>query len=530
MERHLSALEITASLTGLIIHVESMTDSSVVTEVADVSPQPLPDTFPHKDVEEEKVQEDTSAPTDTPITSLTSTEESKVEDPLPPHPSEVIYNDSSDSDDDLPASLPPSTSTSSVPHPPFHSLEEAIELEEKQDREYAVPHLSSISFDTPVASAPATPSALSPSNPPPPFTCDPTLVLIPDIHHFARSHLPLLYPKISLTLAAPNTPLHVRLDALSACVDLSRDPLHLPHLISEGVVDELLLNAGWADEEVRRRATQALFHIVGRKEGREYTLDHGLIARVPNLLIDQSVDVRVLGCEVLERVVSVDVGVLLDVPQSAAAGDAASVLTFLIRRLQQDTQPRVHIRLLRCIRLALRKKDGLIIARYNGFTRILHKAIQQLQGPPVGLLEELGRTLAAVAGEEEGKVEMVEEQLQVPLLEWMQHEDVGVRLNAATALTHATVGVAMKHAVVKGGGVDVCVTRILTVETDIAVLTTQLQLLVNLMETAKAKSQLKENAELQVRVQALAGSAKKEEASLARSAQSVVLKYKQWQS
>ena len=514
--------------------IETMSDTPTV---ADLPSQPLPDSsLSHKEVEEQKVQDDATAPSDPSPTSLSTTEESKIDDSItPPHPSDVIYNDSSDSEDDVspsfsPPFLPPPTSTASAPHPPFHSLEEDIELEEKQDREYAVPHLSSISFDTPVSSAPATPSVVTPSNLPYPFTCDPTIILIPDKHQFARSHLPLLYPKLTLILAATTTPLHVRLDALSACVDLTRDPLHLPHLISEGVVDELLLNTGWADEEVRRLSAKALYHLVERREGREYTLDQGLIARIPNLLIDQCADVRVLGCEVLERVVRVEVGVLLGVPQSAAAGDAASVLTFLIRRFQQDTQPRVQIHLLRCIRLALRKKDGLIIARYNGFTRILHKAIQLLKGPPVGLLEEMGRVLAAVAGEEEGKAEMVEEQLQVPLLEWMQHQDVGVKLSAATALTHATGGIAMKHAVVTAGGIDICVARILTLETDTAALTMQLQLLTNLMETAKAKAQLKAHAELQVRVQSLSKSAKKEEASLARSAQSVMLKYKQWES
>ena len=464
---------------------------------------------------------------------------------------DAVYNDSSDSDDSedddvahfqpalVDPSLPPASSTAaSAVNNPYLHLEEEIALEDRRDREYAVPHLSSISFDTPVSSAPSTP--FSPPEPAlvaalpeseSPFLFDPTLILIPDSHRFARSSLPLLYPKLTLTLASATIPLHVRLAALSACVDLSRDPLHLPHMLSHGVVDELIINAGWADEDVRTRATEALLYVVGRREGREYALTNGLVARVSTMLIDQCVAVRSNACHVLLRVAEMQPRALYEEPVSAAAGDAASLLTFLIRRLQTDLDAGVRVALLRCIKLGLRRKPGLVIARSNELPRVIAETIASLpQSPPPVLLQAIAEVLAAVAGEDEGKEELVAEGLQISLLAWTAYQGaVGVRLSAATALMHATVGVAMKHAVVRGGGVDLCVARIQGAETDRDVQCALLQLLANLMETAKAKAQLLHDVLLQSRVQTLAASKAVEDKALVRSAQAVLYKYEQWQ-
>ena len=556
---------------------ETMTNDIAST----ASPFPDPDLTspelspPEKPVEEQKVQDEPSSLPTLPTILPLPDEEAKVAEEAdtgstaPAPSSNVVYNDSSDSEDgDDPATLPAPTSSSPTssrpprPSNPYLHLEEEIDEEDKRDRQYTVPSLSSISFDTPPSSTPATPttstsstSSLPPSSsaslplssdpashPTPaqpatpgeaaePFHVDPTLILIPDTDVFSRSSLPLLYGKLRLTLSSPATPLPTRLTALAVALDLTRDPLHLPPLIAEGVIDELLLNASGPAEDVRCLASAALLHVVRRREGREYTTANGLIARLPNLLIDQAVDVRVNGCGLLEAVAAVHPAVLFEAPTSAAAGESASVMTFLIRRLQVDGDERVHVALLRCIRLGLRRREGLIVARYNGLTKGVREAIDRAgtaAGPEV--LQAMADVLAGIAGEDEGKEEMVAEELHRPLLQWTQAEQVGLRLAATTALTHAAVGVAMKHAVVREGGVEVCVERLVRGERDVGVQCQLLQLLVNLMETAKAKALLVGNVELQLRVQVWADSKKKEDAALTRSARAVMLKYKQWQS
>ena len=194
----------------------------------------------------------------------------------------------------------------------------------------------------------------------------------------------------------------------------------------------------------------------------------------------------------------------------------------------------VQAALLRCVRLALRRREGLIVARYNGLVEGVRALVGRAGGggggAPAGLLQAMGEVLAGVAGEEEGREEMVGAGLQAPLLRWAVHEAVEVRLAAVTALTLATVGVAMKRAVVGEGGVELCRGRLMRGEGDGAVQGQLLQLLANVMETAKAKALLEGDVELQLRVQGWADSAKKEDAALARSARSVALKFQQWKS
>ena len=98
-----------------------------------------------------------------------------------------------------------------------------------------------------------------------------------------------------------------------------------------------------------------------------------------------------------------------------------------------------------------------------------------------------------------------------------------------SALMHATVSVSMKHAVVRGGGVDAVVSRVKGDEGDAAVLAALLQLLANLMETAKAKVQLRGDERLHERLRVLAEREQKAHSSLARSAQCALHKYRSWQ-
>ena len=326
----ITSLPITTSLSvvdhSLMSEVEAMADAVVDDSHAHSSELAQP----QKSVEEEKVQEESppssTDPAPAPAVQPRTAEEEQKEPETQPQkvdgeqekvadaggaeddvdgparsdststrpPADAIYNDSSDSDDDegepLPPStlpsIPPTTDASTAPHPhnPYLHLEEEIEEEDKRDRECAIPHLSSISFDTPKASSPTTPFLTAPSESAPsslapavPFRFDPTLVLIPDVDHFVRSSLPLLYPKLTLTLSTPSTPLHTRLAALSTCVDLSRDPLHHPHLIEHGVLDELLLNSTAPHPPIRLLCLTSLLHLVPHLTPRAYCLSHGLV-------------------------------------------------------------------------------------------------------------------------------------------------------------------------------------------------------------------------------------------------------------
>ena len=535
---------------------------------------------PHKTVEEEKVQEEHPKPTDAVAAvvqpSPTASEhkeqdgspqqsdaaetaalggEGEDDDTVEPtRPSaDVIYNDSSDSEDDdghpaAPSTIPTTTSEPSTTHPhnPYLHLEEEIEAEEKRDREYAVPSLASISFDTPTSSSPATPffaaSALvaPPAAAAVPFRFDPTLVLIPDVDRFVRSSAPLLYPKLALTLSTPTTPLPTRLSALSTCVDLSRDPLHHPHLLEHGVLDELLLHSTASHPPIRLLSLTALLHLTPHLTPRLYLTSHGLLPRLCTLLIDQSPDVRTTASHVLLTTATPNAAVLYGDPVSPAAGDAASVLTFVVRRVGVEGCGGVVEGLLACVREGLRRKEGLIVGRYNGLVKVvrgLMGRVEEGEGEGVrvrvgweGVVEGLGKVLAAAAGEEESRAEMVQEGVEGPLMRWMLHGRVGVRQSAVTALMHATVSVTMKHAVVRAGGVELVVGRVMEGEEDAAVLAALLQLLANLMETAKAKARVKEDEQIKDRVRQLADSGdKKTPSNLARSAQCVLHTYRTWQ-
>ena len=183
--------------------------------------------------------------------------------------SALLYGDSDSEDEDdaampLPATRGSSLSQSNAEpqppppaaHNPYLHLEADIEKEDKQEREYHIPHLSALTFVTPPVSEPSTPAA------PPAFQLDTTLRLTPDTESFATSSLPLLFPKLALTLSSPSTPLPIKLSALRVCIDLARRPEHLLPLLSHLVVDELIINASAASEELRTAATQALLEVV----------------------------------------------------------------------------------------------------------------------------------------------------------------------------------------------------------------------------------------------------------------------------
>ena len=187
--------------------------------------------------------------------------------------------------------------------------------------------------------------------------------------------------------------------------------------------------------------------------------------------------VRLNGAETLRRLTIADSRLLFAAPVSAAAGDAASELGFLIRRVERDGDIGVKTLLLRCIRPALRTRDGLTIARYNGILAVLRSIIGNLKivaaasSPPASspsssspaisaLLRAIADVLTGVAEEDEGKDDIVGHQLHLALMAWVEHPQSAVRHAAVSALTQTSVGVKGKHACVRDGCVQLCVRRV----------------------------------------------------------------------
>ena len=420
-------------------------------------------------------------------------------------------NSDSDSDDDVdkvaqqPAAAPdsrPKTTRVSV-------LEQQIERDNKHDHEYHVPHLADFDFSTPprtpsassspaAAATPIFQSSAASSTPssqislavpaaaaaPAPFRFDPSIILMPDTERFSAASLPLLYPKLALTLAGTDVKVEVKLSALVCCVELLRSPLHTYELQAHGVLDELIVNAGAGDEQLRVLATEALTWAVRQREARQYCRENGVVGRMGALLIDHCVQVRINAAGVLLRLSASEPQLLYEAPVSAAAGDAASVMAFLVRRVQKDTNDEVRAQLLRCIQCGLTRRVGLIVARYNTLLPVL-ASLLPISHPP--LIAAACDCVAAVAVDEVDRTELLSLSLHTPLLQWLALEDATVRRSAAGALMQATVGVAVKQAVVAAGGVQLCVDRIKGEESVEAVVCVLLQLLANLMESKAGK-------------------------------------------
>ena len=276
----------------------------------------------------------------------------------------------------------------------------------------------------------------------------------------------------------------VKLSALAVCVDLLRSPLHVHELQAHGVLDELIVNAGAGDEQLRVLATEALTWAIRQREARHYCRENGIVGRMGTLLIDHSVSVRTNAASVLWRLSASEPQLLYEPPVSAAAGDAASVMAYLIRRVQKDSSDGVKAVLLRCILCGLKQREGLIVARYNILLPVLTSLLPLTQPP---LLAAACDCLAAVAVEEVDRQELLSLGLHTSLLQWLTADDVAVRRSAAGALMQATVGVAVKQAVVAAGGVQICAERVKSGETVEAVLCVLLELLANLMESKKGK-------------------------------------------
>ena len=447
----------------------------------------------------------TESPSDLPTLLIPLTASDQPDDqpthdsPLPPpEPTATIEQDNNvdngDSDEETEPSVPaiatstaPASSTIAVPRPNHRSsiLEQQIELEEKHDREYHVPHLADFDFSTPTPSEPATPVPV-PSTPPP-FQFDPSIILLPDTERFRAASLPLLYPKLALTLSRADVSVDIKLSALACCVELSRSPLHVYELQAHGVLDELIVNTGAGDEQLRVLATEALTWAVRQREARHYCRENGVVGRMGTLLIDHSVSVRLNAASVLLRLSASEPKLLYEPPVSAAAGDAASVMAYLVRRVERDSSDAVKALLLRCILCGLKSREGLIVARYN---TLLPALTSLLPYSHPSLIAAACDCLAAVAVEEVDRQELLSLGLHNSLLQWLAADDVTVRRSAAGALMQATVGVAVKQAVVAAGGVQLCAQRIKSEEAVEAVLCVQLELLANLMESKQGKQQV----------------------------------------
>ena len=414
----------------------------------------------------------------------------------PPHAAEVQFaaaqsDDDSDSDDSeyeqgqaLPTAQP-AASALPVLRSNFRGsiLEQQIAQDEKQAREYHVPHLADFDFSTPTPSEPNTPVPAA-SATPQPFRLDPAIILLPDTERFSAASLPLLYPKLALTLSRSDVALSIKLCALRCCVELTRSPLHVHELQAHGVLDELIVNAGAGDEQLRVLATEALGWAVRQREARQFCRENGLVVRLCSLLIDHSATVRGNAARVLLRLSATEPQLLYEAPVSAAAGDAASVMAYLVRRVQTDSSDDVKALLLRCVLCGLKRREGLIVARYNNLLPVI-ASLPPLARPP--LIAAACDCVAAVAVEDVDRQELLSLGLHTAMLQWLPASDVAVRRSAAGALMQATVGVAVKQAVVAAGGVELCAQRVKSEEAVEAVLCVLLQLLANLMESKKGR-------------------------------------------
>ena len=401
-------------------------------------------------------------------------------------------DDDSDSDDSeyeqgraALSTAQPAASALSAPRSDFRAsvLEQQIEQDEKQAREYHVPHLADFDFSTPTPSEPNTPVPAA-SATPPPFRFDPSIILLPDTERFSAASHPLLYPKLALTLSRGDVSLGIKLSALRCCVELTRSPLHVHELQAHGVLDELIVNAGAGDEQLRVLATEALGWAVRQREARQFCRENGLVVRLCSLLIDHSATVRANAASVLLPLTATEPQLLYEAPVSAAAGDAASVMAYLVRRVHTDSSDDVKALLLRCVLSGLKRREGLIVARYNGLLPVI-ASLPPLSRPP--LIAAACDCVAAVAVEEVDRQELLSLGLHTALLQWLPANDVAMRRSAAGALMQATVGVAVKQAVVAAGGVELCAQRVKSDETVEAVLCVLLQLLANLMESKKGR-------------------------------------------
>ena len=278
--------------------------------------------------------------------------------------------------------------------------------------------------------------------------------------------------------------MEVKLSALACCVELLRSPLHVYELQSHGVLDELIVNAGAGDEQLRILATEALTWAVRQREAREYCRENGIVGRMGTLLIDHSVSVRMNAAGVLLRLSASEPQLLYEPPVSAVAADAASVMAYLVRRVHKDSSDAVKAVLLRCVLCGLKRREGLIVARYNTLLPVL-ASLLPLSHPP--LIAAVCDCLAALAVEDVDRQELLSLGLHTSLLQWLTADDVPVRRSAAGALMQATVAVTVKQAVVAAGGVELCAQRVKSDETVEAVLCVLLELLANLMESKKGK-------------------------------------------
>ena len=446
-------------------------------------------------VEQQPQVDSDSTTAEAPSDSLTLSAQPSTSSNQPDDDDSDSDDDSDDDDSQLTATTATTTTTSSTSAAPTtlsapraevraSILEQQIELDDKHDREYHVPHLADFDFSTPTPSEPATPVPAAAATPPPPFRFDPSIILLPDADHFCAASLPLLYPKLTLTLSRPDVQVDVKLSALVCCVELMRSPLHVVELQSHGVLDELIVNAGAGDERLRVLATEALTWAVRQREARVYCRENGIVGRMGTLLIDHSVNVRMNAASVLLRLSASEPQLLYEPPVSPAAGDAASVMAYLVRRVQKDSSDGVKALLLRCILCGLKRREGLIVARYNTLLPVV-ASLLPLSHPP--LIAAACECMAAVAVEDVDRQELLSLGLHTPLLQWLAADDVAVRRSAAGALMQATVGVAVKQAVVTAGGVQLCAQRIKREESVEAVQCVLLELLANLLSTAKGK-------------------------------------------
>ena len=478
---------------------------------------------------DEEVKEQEHEKEQSPLDTITESASDDLTSPAH-HIADAQQDSDSDSDDDSDAELLVSaaaatsvhpTFTVSAPRPEYHAsvLEQQIELDHKHDSEYHVPHLTDLDFSTPTPSQPATPVPATASTPLP-FRFDPSIILLPDTERFCAASLPLLYPKLAMTLSRPDVRLDVKLAALACCVELVRSPLHVHELQSHGVLDELIVNAGAGDEQLRVLSTEALTWVVRQREARHYCRENGIVGRLGTLLIDHSVSVRLNAAAVLLQLSVSEPQLLYEPPISAAAGDAASVMAHLVRRVQSDTSESVKAVLLRCILCGLKQRVGLIVARYNTLLPVL-SSLLPMSHPQ--LVAAACDCMAAVAVEDVDRQELLSLGLHAPLLQWLTADEVAVRRSAAGALMQATVGVTVKQAVVASGGVQLCALRIKGEEAVEAVLCVLLELLANLMESKKGKQLVADDDALLAAVRSRAED-KQASHNLHLSAQSALLK------
>jgi len=257
---------------------------------------------------------------------------------------------------------------------------------------------------------------------------------------FTGAHGDLIFVKICAALA--DAPTVVKIQALQRVRDLTRKAENIPIAIEKGVFQELNLNLGDWDPDVRRLSAESIVFVTDTQAGRMHTLEEDIMSTFAKLLNDADTGVKLSGYKIFSNLALTASGL-------EAIIDFNLIDKFILKILQEKDDA-VKVKCLEVLGQCIRFESGIGYqkAMEANVVSTLKVALGGSKNQPA-LEAAICKVFSYIAYNSDGKDKIVEVGTVPLILALLRSENNTVRIAATGCLTFITVSLAGKVAVVE---------------------------------------------------------------------------------